>query len=155
MDFSFPFPSSSRRIRAVWFKVHHDGKTKDGKWAAREMFEQLNGTYTFRIPPKLLPGQYLIRHEWYAKEGCISVIVLKLTDIVDIRIALHFGECLVPLVLKGEILKCCTPFSGQVSRAPVLSRMYSGGSDREWYSIPDLLCLVSWRVYTRDARCVL
>ncbi|KAJ2917496.1 hypothetical protein MD484_g2919, partial [Candolleomyces efflorescens] len=51
---------------AVWFKVHHDGKSKDGTWAAREMFEKFNGTYTFQIPPKLLPGQYLIRHEWIA-----------------------------------------------------------------------------------------
>ncbi|EFI28431.1 hypothetical protein CC1G_13965 [Coprinopsis cinerea okayama7 len=51
---------------AVWFKVHHEGKYGDGKWAAPEMFEKRNGTYTFRIPPNLLPGQYLIRHEWIA-----------------------------------------------------------------------------------------
>ncbi|RXW25437.1 hypothetical protein EST38_g420 [Candolleomyces aberdarensis] len=51
---------------AVWFKVHHEGKSEDGKWAATETFEKKNGTYTFRIPPNLLPGQYLIRHEWIA-----------------------------------------------------------------------------------------
>ncbi|KAG2008469.1 hypothetical protein CC2G_013900 [Coprinopsis cinerea AmutBmut pab1-1] len=51
---------------AVWFKVHHEGKDDDGKWAAPKMFNELNSTYTFRIPPNLLPGQYLIRHEWIA-----------------------------------------------------------------------------------------
>lgn len=56
---------SLRLLRAVWFKVHHEGKYADGKWAATEAIEKKNGTYTFRIPPNLLPGQYLIRHEWY------------------------------------------------------------------------------------------
>ncbi|TFK26411.1 hypothetical protein FA15DRAFT_679653 [Coprinopsis marcescibilis] len=50
---------------AVWFKVAHSGKSDDGKWAAPEMFGNHNGTYTFRIPKNILPGQYLIRHEWW------------------------------------------------------------------------------------------
>ncbi|TFK21798.1 glycoside hydrolase [Coprinopsis marcescibilis] len=51
---------------AVWFKVKHDGKDEEGKWAAPEMFSTHNSTYEFRIPANLIPGQYLIRHEWIA-----------------------------------------------------------------------------------------
>ncbi|KAF6744850.1 glycoside hydrolase family 61 protein [Ephemerocybe angulata] len=44
---------------AVWFKIDHAGKDKDEKWAADEFLT----TYSVKIPPKLKPGQYIIRHE--------------------------------------------------------------------------------------------
>ncbi|KAI0075624.1 glycoside hydrolase [Panus rudis PR-1116 ss-1] len=48
---------------AVWFKVAESGKTADGKWAATDLLTASNSIYTFTIPPKLAPGQYIIRHE--------------------------------------------------------------------------------------------
>ncbi|PIL34251.1 hypothetical protein GSI_03962 [Ganoderma sinense ZZ0214-1] len=48
---------------AVWFKIAESGKTADGKWAATDLLTATNSIYTFTIPPKLQPGQYIIRHE--------------------------------------------------------------------------------------------
>ena len=48
---------------AVWFKIAESGKTADGKWAATDLLTDTNSIYTFTIPPKLQPGQYIIRHE--------------------------------------------------------------------------------------------
>ncbi|TFK21796.1 glycoside hydrolase [Coprinopsis marcescibilis] len=53
---------------AVWFKIEHSGKDAQRRWAATHNLLQPTGSgdYTVRIPPKLQPGQYLIRHEWIA-----------------------------------------------------------------------------------------
>ncbi|KAI0779646.1 glycoside hydrolase family 61 protein [Fomes fomentarius] len=48
---------------AVWFKIAESGKTADGKWAATDGLYATNSIYTFTIPPKLKPGQYIVRHE--------------------------------------------------------------------------------------------
>ncbi|KAF8884525.1 glycoside hydrolase family 61 protein F [Infundibulicybe gibba] len=48
---------------AVWFKVAEAGKTPDGKWASTDLLSASNNIYTFTIPPKLMAGQYIIRHE--------------------------------------------------------------------------------------------
>ncbi|KAF9048957.1 glycoside hydrolase family 61 protein F [Panaeolus papilionaceus] len=48
---------------AVWFKVHEQGKDSSGRWAAAELLLANKGIYSFTIPPKLRPGQYIIRHE--------------------------------------------------------------------------------------------
>ncbi|KAG2006269.1 hypothetical protein CC2G_002600 [Coprinopsis cinerea AmutBmut pab1-1] len=48
---------------AVWFKIHHEGRTSDGKWASVEVLNENGGAAFARIPPKLRPGQYIIRHE--------------------------------------------------------------------------------------------
>ncbi|KAH6899446.1 glycoside hydrolase [Coprinopsis sp. MPI-PUGE-AT-0042] len=48
---------------AVWFKIDQTGKGADHKWAATDGLYANNHTYTLRIPPKLKPGQYLMRHE--------------------------------------------------------------------------------------------
>lgn len=50
-------------LSAVWFKIAESGKTADGKWAATDLLTATNSIYTFTIPPKLQPGQYIIRHE--------------------------------------------------------------------------------------------
>ncbi|KAJ3489704.1 hypothetical protein NLI96_g1922 [Meripilus lineatus] len=50
---------------AVWFKVAEAGKTSAG-WAATDVLYANNHVYTFKIPPKLKPGQYIIRHELIA-----------------------------------------------------------------------------------------
>nr|UPO25280.1 lytic polysaccharide monooxygenases [Pleurotus ostreatus] len=50
---------------AVWFKVAESGKTADGKWAATDGLYANNHIYTFTIPARLRPGQYIIRHEMY------------------------------------------------------------------------------------------
>ncbi|KAF8990714.1 glycoside hydrolase family 61 protein F [Cyathus striatus] len=72
---------------AVWFKVAESGKTSDGKWAATDLLTASNSIYTFTIPAKLKPGQYIIRHEIIALHaaytypgaqfypGCIQVQV--------------------------------------------------------------------------------
>ena len=51
------------RYSAVWFKVAEAGKDSSGKWAAAEKLLASNGIYSFKIPPKLQAGQYIIRHE--------------------------------------------------------------------------------------------
>nr|VWO98307.1 Avirulence on Ve1 (Avirulent on Ve1) [Ganoderma boninense] len=60
-------PSQVDHLRAffsaVWFKIAESGKTADGKWAATDLLTDTNSIYTFTIPPKLQPGQYIIRHE--------------------------------------------------------------------------------------------
>lgn len=48
---------------AVWFKVAQTGKSSDGKWASTDVLFANNMTYSFTIPAKLKPGQYIIRHE--------------------------------------------------------------------------------------------
>ena len=48
---------------AVWFKVAEEGKTSDGEWAATDLLAASDSIYTFTIPPKLKPGQYIVRHE--------------------------------------------------------------------------------------------
>lgn len=48
---------------AIWFKIAESGKTADGKWAATDGLYATNSIYTFTIPPKLEPGQYIVRHE--------------------------------------------------------------------------------------------
>ena len=50
-------------LSAVWFKIAESGKTADGKWAATDLLTATDSIYTFTIPPKLQPGQYIIRHE--------------------------------------------------------------------------------------------
>jgi len=57
---------------AVWFKIAQDGKDSSGKWAAAEKLLASNGLYSVRIPPKLSPGQYLIRHEILALHSAYS-----------------------------------------------------------------------------------
>ncbi|CAA7265680.1 unnamed protein product [Cyclocybe aegerita] len=57
---------------AVWFKVAESGKTSDGKWAASDLLYASNHIYTFRIPPRLQPGQYIIRHEIIALHSAYS-----------------------------------------------------------------------------------
>ncbi|PPQ99263.1 hypothetical protein CVT24_009308 [Panaeolus cyanescens] len=48
---------------AVWFKIDQQGKDSSGKWAATDHLIPAKGVYSFTIPPKLRPGQYIIRHE--------------------------------------------------------------------------------------------
>ncbi|KAJ7151977.1 glycoside hydrolase family 61 protein [Mycena filopes] len=48
---------------AVWFKVAQSGKTAAGLWAATDLLTASNSVYSFTIPAKLAPGQYIIRHE--------------------------------------------------------------------------------------------
>ncbi|KAJ7115139.1 glycoside hydrolase family 61 protein [Mycena crocata] len=48
---------------AVWFKVAESGKTSAGLWAAADLLNAANGIYSFTIPAKLKPGQYIIRNE--------------------------------------------------------------------------------------------
>ncbi|KAI0633430.1 glycoside hydrolase family 61 protein [Trametes polyzona] len=57
---------------AVWFKIDESGKTADGKWAATDLLYATNSIYTFTIPPKLKPGQYIIRHEIIALHGAFA-----------------------------------------------------------------------------------
>ncbi|KAJ3516059.1 hypothetical protein NLJ89_g1360 [Agrocybe chaxingu] len=57
---------------AVWFKVAESGKTSDGRWAATDLLYASNHIYTFRIPPRLQPGQYIIRHEIIALHSAYS-----------------------------------------------------------------------------------
>ncbi|KAJ2923385.1 hypothetical protein H1R20_g13707, partial [Candolleomyces eurysporus] len=57
---------------AVWFKIDHSGKDASGRWAAAETLVANKGIYTTRIPPKLRPGQYIIRHEILALHGAWS-----------------------------------------------------------------------------------
>ena len=52
---------------AVWFKIDESGKTADGLWAATDILTENNSIYTITIPPKLKPGQYIIRHEMYVR----------------------------------------------------------------------------------------
>ncbi|KAJ7637395.1 glycoside hydrolase family 61 protein [Mycena polygramma] len=49
--------------QAVWFKVAESGKTSAGLWAATDLLTASGSVYSFTIPAKLKPGQYLIRHE--------------------------------------------------------------------------------------------
>ncbi|CAA7259330.1 unnamed protein product [Cyclocybe aegerita] len=56
----------------VWFKVDESGKTADRKWAATDLLTSSNSVYTLRIPPKLKPGQYIIRHEIIALHGAFE-----------------------------------------------------------------------------------
>ncbi|KAF8193213.1 glycoside hydrolase [Mycena galopus ATCC 62051] len=48
---------------AVWFKVAQSGKTAAGLWASTDLLTASNSIYSFTIPAKLKPGQYIIRHE--------------------------------------------------------------------------------------------
>ncbi|OBZ68228.1 hypothetical protein A0H81_11842 [Grifola frondosa] len=48
---------------AVWFKVAEAGKTADGQWASTDELTATDSVYTFTVPPKLQPGQYIVRHE--------------------------------------------------------------------------------------------
>ncbi|KAF7289755.1 Lytic polysaccharide monooxygenase [Mycena indigotica] len=48
---------------AVWFKVAEAGKNSAGQWAATTVLTQNKSIYSFTIPAKLKPGQYIIRHE--------------------------------------------------------------------------------------------
>ncbi|KAJ6476885.1 glycoside hydrolase family 61 protein [Mycena sanguinolenta] len=48
---------------AVWFKVAESGKTAAGLWASTDLLTASNSIYSFTIPAKLKPGQYIIRHE--------------------------------------------------------------------------------------------
>ncbi|KAJ7895516.1 glycoside hydrolase family 61 protein [Mycena olivaceomarginata] len=48
---------------AVWFKVAQSGKNAAGLWAATDLLTASNSVYSFTIPQKLKPGQYIIRHE--------------------------------------------------------------------------------------------
>ncbi|RXW22113.1 hypothetical protein EST38_g3739 [Candolleomyces aberdarensis] len=57
---------------AVWFKIDHSGKDASGRWAAAETLVANRGIYTTRIPPRLRPGQYIIRHEILALHGAWS-----------------------------------------------------------------------------------
>lgn len=47
----------------MWFKIDHVGKDQNGKWTAIDALMGPNTVYSVRIPPKLKPGQYLVRHE--------------------------------------------------------------------------------------------
>ncbi|KAG8807490.1 Esterase/lipase/thioesterase [Serendipita sp. 399] len=47
---------------AVWFKIHHAGKSSSGEWAAVTLIKN-KGLWSVTIPSGLKPGQYLIRHE--------------------------------------------------------------------------------------------
>ncbi|OJT11784.1 Polysaccharide monooxygenase Cel61a [Trametes pubescens] len=57
---------------AVWFKIDEAGKTADGKWAATDGLYATDSIYTITIPPKLMPGQYIIRHEIIALHGAFD-----------------------------------------------------------------------------------
>ncbi|KAG6844786.1 hypothetical protein H0H87_003715 [Tephrocybe sp. NHM501043] len=57
---------------AVWFKVAESGKDSSGLWAATDLLAASGGVYTFTIPPKLKPGQYLIRNELIALHAAYS-----------------------------------------------------------------------------------
>ena len=62
--FLFDEPTDRRHFNsAVWFKVAESGKTSDGKWAATDILTADKSVYTFTVPPKLAPGQYIVRHE--------------------------------------------------------------------------------------------
>ncbi|KAJ7866064.1 glycoside hydrolase family 61 protein [Mycena olivaceomarginata] len=50
---------------AVWFKVAQSGKNAAGLWAATDLLTASNSVYSFTIPQKLKPGQYIIRHEMF------------------------------------------------------------------------------------------
>lgn len=74
--------------RAVWFKVAQSGKTAAGLWAATDLLTASNSIYSFTIPAKLKPGQYIIRHEMSVLLWCNStysdfffliIIVLRFT----------------------------------------------------------------------------
>jgi len=53
------------RVSAVWFKIHEQGRTAAGKWAATDILNANNGTVTVTIPKNLKAGQYILRHELY------------------------------------------------------------------------------------------
>ncbi|KAG9222230.1 hypothetical protein CCMSSC00406_0006527 [Pleurotus cornucopiae] len=57
---------------AVWFKVAESGKTADGKWAATDGLYANDHIYTFTVPARLRPGQYIIRHEIIALHAAWS-----------------------------------------------------------------------------------
>ncbi|KAF4593596.1 Esterase/lipase/thioesterase [Pleurotus pulmonarius] len=59
---------------AVWFKVAESGKTSDGKWAATDGLYANNHIYTFTIPARLRPGQYIIRHEIDNKASLCTLV---------------------------------------------------------------------------------
>jgi Auxiliary Activity family 9 (formerly GH61) len=48
---------------AVWFKIDQTGKSAGNKWAATDGLYANGHVYSLRIPPKLKPGQYIMRHE--------------------------------------------------------------------------------------------
>lgn len=48
---------------AVWFKIDQSGKDSSGRWAAADKLVANKGIYSIKIPAKLKPGQYIIRHE--------------------------------------------------------------------------------------------
>ncbi|TEB39530.1 glycoside hydrolase family 61 protein [Coprinellus micaceus] len=58
--------------KAVWFKIDHVGKDQNGKWTAVDALTGPNTVYSVRIPPKLKPGQYLVRHEILALHGAFN-----------------------------------------------------------------------------------
>jgi hypothetical protein len=65
----------------IWFKIDHAGKYEDGTWAADMFVPPNNQLYSVTIPPKLKPGQYLIRHEMYV---VISVLLLSSEALSDV-----------------------------------------------------------------------
>ncbi|KZP29470.1 lytic polysaccharide monooxygenase [Athelia psychrophila] len=54
---------------AVWFKVAESGKTAAGLWASTDILSADDSIYTFTIPAKLKPGQYIVRHEIIALQS--------------------------------------------------------------------------------------
>jgi hypothetical protein len=64
--------------RAVWFKVAQSGKTAAGLWAATDLLTASNSIYSFTIPAKLKPGQYIIRHEMSVLSGAIPRTLIYL-----------------------------------------------------------------------------
>ncbi|KAH9855164.1 glycoside hydrolase family 61 protein [Lenzites betulinus] len=54
------------------FKIDEAGKSADGQWAATDGLYATDLIYTITIPPKLQPGQYIIRHEIIALHGAFA-----------------------------------------------------------------------------------